>query len=87
MNYSSIKLIYLSSITLVDDIKLISVCLFLVIIINISSINGIVINDNEFKITYGIIMLNININKNLIEIFILDVIWLFLELHIVVLVM
>lgn len=74
MNYSSIKLIYLSSITLVDDIKLISVCLFLVIIINISSINGIVINDNEFKITYGIIMLNININKNLIEIFILDVI-------------
>ena len=87
MNYSSIKLIYLSSIILVDDIKLISVCLFLVIIINISSINGIVINDNEFKITYGIIMLNININKNLIEIFILDVIWLFLELHIVVLVM
>lgn len=74
MNYSSIKLIYLSSIILVDDIKLISVCLFLVIIINISSINGIVINDNEFKITYGIIMLNININKNLIEIFILDVI-------------
>ena len=50
-NYSSIKLIYLSSIILVDDIKLISVCLFLVIIINISSINGIVINDNEFKIT------------------------------------
>lgn len=87
MNYSSIKLIYLSSIILVDDIKLISVCLFLVIIINISSINGIVINDNEFKITYGIIMFNININKNLIEIFILDVIWLFLELHIVVLVM
>ncbi len=74
MNYSSIKLIYLSSIILVDDIKLISVCLFLVIIINISSINGIVINDNEFKITYGIIMFNININKNLIEIFILDVI-------------
>lgn len=74
MNYSSIKLIHLSSITLVDDIKLISVCLFLVIIINISSINGIVINDNEFKITYGIIMFNININKNLIEIFILDVI-------------
>lgn len=32
-------------------------------------------------------MFNININKNLIEIFILDVIWLFLELHIVVLVM
>ena len=87
MNYSSIKLIYLSSIILVDDIKLISVCLFLVIIINISSINVIVINDNEFKITYGIIMFNININKNLIEIFILDVIWLFLELHIVVLVM
>lgn len=87
MNYSSIKLIYLSSIILVDDIKLISVCLFLVIIIKISSINGIVINDNEFKITYGIIMFNININKNLIEIFILDVIWLFLELHIVVLVM
>lgn len=51
MNYSSIKLIYLSSIILVDDIKLISVCLFLVIIINISSINGIVINDNKFKIT------------------------------------
>lgn len=51
MNYSSIKLIYLFSIILVDDIKLISVCLFLVIIINISSINGIVINDNEFKIT------------------------------------
>lgn len=74
MNYSSIKLICLSSIILVDDIKLISVCLFLVIIINISSINGIVINDNEFKITYGIIMFNININKNLIEIFILDVI-------------
>ena len=74
MNYSSIKLIYLSSIILVDDIKLISVCLFLVIIIKISSINGIVINDNEFKITYGIIMFNININKNLIEIFILDVI-------------
>ena len=74
MNYSSIKLIYLSSIILVDDIKLINVCLFLVIIINISSINGIVINDNEFKITYGIIMFNININKNLIEIFILDVI-------------
>lgn len=74
MNYSSIKLIYLFSIILVDDIKLISVCLFLVIIINISSINGIVINDNEFKITYGIIMFNININKNLIEIFILDVI-------------
>lgn len=74
MNYSSIKLIYLSSIILVDDIQLISVCLFLVIIINISSINGIVINDNEFKITYGIIMFNININKNLIEIFILDVI-------------
>lgn len=74
MNYSSIKLIYLSSIILVDDIKLISVCLFLVIIINISSINGIVINDNEFKITYGIIMFNININKNLIDIFILDVI-------------
>lgn len=68
MNYSSIKLIYLSSIILVDDIKLISVCLFLVIIINISSIIGIVINDNEFKITYGIIMFNININKNLIEI-------------------
>ena len=83
MNYSSIKLIYLSSIILVDDIKLISVCLFLVIIINISSINGIVINDNEFKITYGIIMFNININKNLIEIFIL----LFFKLHIVVLVM
>lgn len=74
MNYSSIKLIYLSSIILVDDIKLINVCLFLVIIVNISSINGIVINDNEFKITYGIIMFNININKNLIEIFILDVI-------------
>lgn len=32
-------------------------------------------------------MFNININKNLIEIFILDEIWLFLELHIVVLVM
>ena len=32
-------------------------------------------------------MFNININKNLIEIFILDVIWLFLELNIVVLVM
>lgn len=74
MNYSSIKLIYLSSIILVDDIKLINVCLFLVIIINISSINGIVKNDNEFKITYGIIMFNININKNLIDIFILDVI-------------
>ena len=32
-------------------------------------------------------MFNININKNLIDIFILDVIWLFFELHIVVLVM